>query len=430
MSLSPLAKLRLEMASFSMKEKLFIVAAMLCSYFISADYAIIRPVSNSLFIQSFGAKAYPYAWLISIPFNLAVVAFYNKFLPRLGCFKMFVVTASTIALGNCFAGFHIASQHMAPFFFYIWKDVYVMLMFQLLWSVIHSTIELSKAKYLYGLFFGIGALGGLSGSLIPSFFAVSMGSEALLYSTLPIYLLLGFSYYFLIRNSGSVDRKVDEGMKKQTSLKESFSLIMSSRLLSAILLMVTFMQVTATITDFQFNTYLEKLYPIKDERTQYFGRLLCFGNILTMSFQCIGLYVLIKYLGKYRTHIMVPFVLCLNGLAFIVYPVFHVISYSFLTIKCFDFSLFNVIKEMLYISLRTEEKFRAKALIDVFMYRGAKVFASFFVLALQLFFSSALIPLLSWVNVLLFVSWCFVVASIKQSYSYDKSLEANPYTQV
>lgn len=425
MSLSPLTKLSVEIRSFSAREKLFILAAMLCSYFISADYAIIRPVSNSLFIQSFGAKAFPYAWLISIPFNLAVVALYNKFLPRLGCFKMFVVTASAIALGNSLAGLLIADQHTAPFFFYIWKDVYVMLMFQLLWSVIHATIELSKAKYLYGLLFGIGAIGGLSGSLIPSFFAVSMGSEALLFSTLPIYLLLGASYYLLIRNSGSVDKKVDEGMKKQTSLKESFSLIASSKLLTAILLMVTFMQVTATITDFQFNTYLEKLYPIKDERTQYFGRLLCFGNILTMSFQFLGIYVLIKYLGKYRTHLMVPFILCLNGITFLIYPVFNIISYAFLTIKCFDFSLFNVIKEMLYIPLKTEEKFRAKALIDVFMYRGAKVFASFFVLVLQMFFSSALIPLLSWVNVLLFVSWCFVVTSIRYSYSYPKPLEAS-----
>ena len=176
------------------------------------------------------------------------------------------------------------------------------------------------------------------------------------------------------------------------------------------------MQMTATITDFQFNNYLEKMYPEKDIRTEYFGRLLAFGNILTMSFQFIGIFIFIRYLGKFRTHLMVPAILCLNGLAFIVYPVYGVISYAFLTIKCFDFSLFNVIKEMLYIPLKMEEKFRAKALIDVFMYRGAKVFASFFVLALQIFFSDSVVSLLSWVNVSLFVIWCFVVSSIRDSY--------------
>jgi len=205
-------------------------------------------------------------------------------------------------------------------------------------------------------------------------------------------------------------------MNKSSSLRDSFKLIANSKLLLAILCMVTFMQVTATITDFQFNSYLEKLYPEKDLRTQYFGRLLSFGNLLTMSFQFIGIYVFIRFLGKFKTHLMVPAVLCLNGLAFALYPVFGVISYAFLTIKCFDFSLFNVIKEMLYIPLKTEEKFRAKALIDVFMYRGAKVFASFFVLFLQLFFANSVVSLLSWVNVAIFALWCFVVASIREHY--------------
>ena len=416
MRFSPLAKIRKEASLFSFKEKMFLLAAMLCSFLISADYAIIRPVSNSLFIQGFGAKSFPYAWIVSIPINLLIVSLYNKYLPKLGCFKMFAVIGACIALVNTLGGLYIGDIAILPFFFNVWKDIYVMLMFQLLWSVIHSTVKIDKARYLYGLLFGIGALGGFFGSVATSYFAVKLGSENLLFSTFPIYLLLSGSYYLLIKHSAEVDRKVDDTMKKNSSLKESFALIAKSKLLFAILLMVTFMQMTATITDFQFNNYLEKMYPEKDIRTEYFGRLLAFGNILTMSFQFIGIFIFIRYLGKFRTHLMVPAILCLNGLAFIVYPVYGVISYAFLTIKCFDFSLFNVIKEMLYIPLKMEEKFRAKALIDVFMYRGAKVFASFFVLALQIFFSDSVVSLLSWVNVSLFVIWCFVVSSIRDSY--------------
>jgi len=416
MSFSPLAKIKKEASLFSFKEKMFLLAAMLCSFLISADYAIIRPVSNSLFIQGFGAKAFPYAWIASIPLNLLIVSLYNKYLPKLGCFKMFAVIGSFIAVINSLAGIYMGKIAILPIFFNVWKDIYVMLMFQLLWSVIHSTVKLDKAKYLYGLLFGIGALGGFTGSITTSYFAVKLGSENLLFSTLPIYLLLATSYYFLIRNSADVDQKVDDSMKKSSSFKDSFALIAKSKLLFAILLMVTFMQITATITDFQFNTYLEKMYPEKDIRTEYFGRLLAFGNILTMSFQFIGIFIFIRYLGKFRTHLMVPAILCVNALAFVVYPVYGVISYAFLTIKCFDFSLFNVIKEMLYIPLKMEEKFRAKALIDVFMYRGAKVFASFFVLALQIFFSESVMGLLSWINVGLFVIWCFVVSSIRENY--------------
>ena len=67
------------------KEHLFILTAMLCSFFISMDYAVIRPVSNALFITDYGVNFFPYAWISSIPLNLLLVGLYNKYLPKLGC---------------------------------------------------------------------------------------------------------------------------------------------------------------------------------------------------------------------------------------------------------------------------------------------------------------------------------------------------------
>ena len=135
-----------------------------------------------------------------------------------------------------------------------------------------------------------------------------------------------------------------------------------------------------------------------------------------MLLQLVGVYTLIRVFGKYKTHLLVPLILCINSLTFSFFPTFALISYGFITIKAFDFSLFNVIKEMLYIPLKVEEKFRAKALIDVFIYRGAKVFASLFVLGLQAFFASHLLPVVSWLTTAIFILWMFVVFSIKDCY--------------
>ena len=66
------------------------------------------------------------------------------------------------------------------------------------------------------------------------------------------------------------------------------------------------------------------------------------------------------------------------------------------TIKCFDYSVFGIIKEMLYQPLKVEEKFKAKAIIDVFTYRSAKAVASLIILLLQyLFLKNILILLFS-----------------------------------
>jgi AAA family ATP:ADP antiporter len=405
-----------EIQGLSRKEKLFLLFCMICSYLISADYAIIRPVSNSLFIHTYGADFFPYVWLVSLPFNLAVVSLYNYLLPKIGCFKIFIISTLVVIGGNVFCAMYISQNITLPFAFYIWKDVYVLLMFQQLWSVIHSTMKMENAKYLYGFLFGIGALGAFSGSFVPGFCAVKMGSESLLYFTVPIYLILIVIYSGLLRYSNHVEEIVSEKTKKGASLPQGFKLIFSSRLLTAILLITAFMQITATLTDFQFQHFLENAYPDKDIRTALFGKVACLGNILTMFFQFVGTYMLIHFFGLQKSHLLVPIFLGINAISFLAFPVIGVVAYSYLMIKCFDFSVFSVIKEMLYIPLRIEEKFQAKALIDVFITRASKAVASFFILFSQSFFAAYSIFSLTWINLSLFCIWCFLISSIKSSY--------------
>lgn len=415
----------LEIKELSRKEKLFLLFAMLCGFLISADYSIIRPVSNSLCIHVYGSKIFPYIWLVSLPFSLAVASLYNYLLPKIGCLKLFIATTVVITTTNLLCAAWISESSVLPFIFYIWKDVYVLLMFQQLWSVIHATMKMKNAQYLYGFLFGIGALGAFFGSVIPGFFAVKVGSEFLLNCTLPLYFLLTINYFGLLKFSNHVEKDVSEKTKQGASLPQSCKLIFSSRLLTAILLITAFMQITATITDFQFQSYLENAYPDKDIRTALFGKIACLGNILTMFFQFIGTFLLIHFFGLQKSHLIVPVLLGCNAVSFLFFPVMGVLTYSFVMIKCFDFSVFTVIKEMLYIPLRVEEKFQAKALIDVFVTRACKAIASFFILFLQYFFSTDTVIFLSWVNLSLFFVWCFVIYSIKSSYPVSEKLPIN-----
>ncbi len=407
-----ISHIKKELATFSAQERLFILFAMLCSIFINCEYAVIRPVSNAVFLTAYGATAFPYAWLATVPLNLLIVALYNKYLPRLGCFKMFAFTAGLIVSTNLFCSLFLKQMAWLPFFFYLWKEVYIMLMFQQLWSVIHSTISYSRAKYLYGLFFGIGAIGAFLGSILPGFFAVKMGSESLLLATLPIYLLLSCCYYFALKQTNEgIGMKINDE-KERTSLNaffHGFKMIGSSRYLTFILGIVVFMQICSTLIDFQFNTVLENTIFEKDLRTEYTGRIFGIIHISTVSLQLFGSFVLIHFLGIKRSHLLIPALLCLNSIAFQFFPLFGVISFAYIAIKSCDFSLFGIIKEVLYIPLKPDEKFRAKAVIDVFAYRSSKALASLLILGLQAILGTAFFSLLNWGSILLFLLWIVLV---------------------
>ncbi len=401
-----------EFSSFSTQERLFILFAMLCGFFISSEYSIVRPVSNAVFISSYGSSAFPYAWLCAVPLNLLIVALYNKYLPRLGCFKMLVFTAAIITSSNLLCAVLLKQLSWLPFIFYVWKEVYIMLMFQQLWSVIHSTISFSKAKYLYGLFFAVGALGSVFGSILPGFFAVKWGSESLLVATLPIYLFLSCSYYFALKQTKEGSAMRLDGEKQKSSLSaftHGLKMIGSSRLLTFILLIVVLMQLSSTLIEFQFNSILEKTVLLKDLRTEYTGRIFGIVHVMTISLQLFGSFILIHYLGMRRSHLALPLLLCLNAIAFQIFPIFGVISFAFISIKSCDFSLFGVIKEMLYIPLKPDEKFRAKAVIDVFAYRSSKAIGSGLILGLQALLGTAFSPVLRWASIALFALWIGIV---------------------
>lgn len=409
-----LTSIKFEIQSYSCIERLVVLCAMLCSFCITAEYAITKPTSNSIFIAHYSVKWLPYAWLATVPLNLLTVSLYNRFLPILGCFRLFLITVGLTLGINLFSALFIGKIPFLPFLLYIWKDIYVLLMFQQLWSVIHSMTKMSRAKYLYGFLFGIGGLGSVLGSMVPGFFAVKIGSEYLLFSILPFYVIFIIGYYFLLKNSKFLDLHKEDAPQKTQSKHaiEGLSLIRTSKPLKFILLIVVFMQLSTTIMDYQFNTFLQLHFPDQDFRTQFYGRLWGVINIINLCFQFIASFLLVQFLGLKRSHLLIPGILFINAVGYLIQPSFVMITYSFSVIKTFDYSIFNIIKEMLYVPLKTDEKFKAKAIIDVFVYRSAKALASLVVIFLQAIWPLHLIHAFSWTHVTLFLVWIIAVFTL------------------
>lgn len=284
-------------------------------------------------------------------------------------------------------------------------------MFQQLWAVIHMTMKMDQAKFLYGIFFGIGALGAVTGSLFPSFCAVPVGSTSLIFATIPIYVCLFLAYTRLVKYSAA--QNVQEQLSV-TKTSESFihgiKLIGASRFLMFILLIVILMQSCSSIIDYQFNTHLQKAFTDVDLRTQYAARVMSMVHSATFILQFIGTFLLIKLLGVRKMHFLVPTLIGASALGLKVFPIFAMVSFSYITVKSCDFSIFGVIKEMLYVPLHPEQKIRAKAVIDIFAYRSAKAMTSSLILILQFFAFTELLSVLSWVLLGIFITWISMVA--------------------
>ncbi len=398
-----------ELSSFSNKEKIFVFLAMFSVFLIAGEYSITRPASNSIFISVFSSKFFPYVWLLTVPVNLLIISLYNRFLPKLGCRKVFFIAVAAIITVNGLTALFQSYYPQIILFQFIFKDIYILLMFKQLWSLIHCTIPKEKAKYLYGAIFGMGGIGSIIGSFLPSFFAVHIGSLNLFYSTIPIYLLIFLLYSLAYNRSCYGFQKLDFSPNKK-----AFQSVLQSKYLKSILFLVVFMQISIALTDFQFNSFIEWKISNQDLRTQFCGKVVGLINILTFTFQFIGGFMLTRFLGIKKSHLLIPLILLGNSSLSLLFPTFSVISYSLVSIKTVDYSLFGIVREFLYIPLNPSEKFQAKAVIDVFAYRTSKAIASFIVIALQAFTLTYLVSYVSTILIFLSILWIITVSKLFQ----------------
>ncbi|HPE85242.1 MAG: hypothetical protein KDK44_01650 [Chlamydiia bacterium] len=383
------------------KDTLFVLFAMLTGFCMTAEYALTKPTTNSVFIAAYGAGFYPYVWLATLPLNLIIVSLYNRFVLKIGCMRMLALTAGFGMIFNLLGAFYLEKITWLPFVFYLWKDVYILIMLQQLWSVIHATISGERSKYLYGWIFAVGGLGSIIGSLVPTFFAVELGSARILLFNLPLYILVTILYAGVLKMTNFAP-KPKEVHDKVGGLK----LIANSRYLQYILFIVMFMQIASNLIEYQFNTMVQANISDQDLRTQFYGQWWGAVHTANLCLQLVGSYLMVKWMGLRKSHVVVPIVLLLNSLAFLALPTLGVMCVAFGTVKAFDYSLFAILKEMLYVPLQKEEKFKAKAIIDVFAYRSAKVLGAFTILALQMWASSAI----SWTALGIFTLWALMSA--------------------
>lgn len=403
-----------ELKALNRTEKLFILFSMITGFFISAEYAATRPSSSAIFLSVFSSRAIPWIWLVSVPINLSIVYLYNRYLPKIGPLRMIKTISFLVVSIHLFCAGFLQSFPQFILVQFILKDIYILLMFKQLWSMIHCTIPACRAKYLYGCIFGVGTFGAMIGSLIPSLCAVHIGSEQLFFCTVPLYLILCLSYAQALQRSALREGSFSQELTPDPHPKEGFALIRRSPFLIAILLLVIFMQASVGLMDYQFNAHLEFNIQDKDLRTEYVGQVVGLTNFLSLILQFFGGFLMVHLFGVRGSHLFIPLILLGNAMVALMIPTFAIISLSYIFIKSIDFSLFGVVREMLYIPLKLDEKFRAKAIIDVFAYRSSKAFVSICILGLQFLIGSEILGVAGIISALTCLGWVFVAAFMLQ----------------
>ena len=266
--------------------------------------------------------------------------------------------------------------------FYWFGDLYISLILAAFFSFLHDTVDLRNAKRLYG-FIVLGAVsGGAVGSTYFRGWIEEMNNQQWLHTIIGIGVvicLLAFAAGWMAKSIPHHEPKPspnDVPKKKFNAAIEGASLVFKSRYLIAIAGIVGFYEITSEVLDYQFTAMIERFVP-KEDIGSHFGTVYAIGNIAALVIQlCFSIFA--AGFPKYRIHwilLALPLAIALSSLLFIIAPILLAASLLKISDSTFAYSVNQTGRETLYNPLSRQEKYVARAFVEVFIQRTGKVAA-------------------------------------------------------
>ncbi|MEK9877583.1 MAG: Npt1/Npt2 family nucleotide transporter, partial [Betaproteobacteria bacterium] len=138
------------------------------------------------------------------------------------------------------------------------------------------------------------------------------------------------------------------------------------------------------VLDFKFQGLLSSAFVGRaDEETAFQGQFWFYLNSAAVTFQFVLTPMLLSFVALRWVHLLMPLVQ-VGAIAWaLMSPSVMSVGAAFFFFKMFDYSLFRGAKELIYLPLSFNARYRAKEFIDVFGYRTGKGGSSLVILALQ-----------------------------------------------
>ncbi len=342
-------------------------------------YEILRSSANTLFVQAYGKQGLPWALGLTLIGVTLLTYLYGRLLSWLGprhTLQATTLLAIVTMLGS-YAAISAGSKP-ARVVLFIFKESYVVLLIEQIWSYIDSTLEPQAARRLNGPICGMAGIGAVLGGLFLGKWSQSMGTlSTLLWAAAATLLTIPFLQVLFARFGAPT-----EGKKKQGG-HLALHLFRRERVLLFLIALIASTQVASTILEIAFKSALQDYLPDPDKQNAFSGNYYALINGAAMLFQFVVAPLLLARFPGRVIHLLVP-ILNLGALGYMLLaPPLWGSAVAYGMFKTLDYSLFRAAKELLYGPLPFDARYRAKEVIDVLGNRVSKGAASLGVTLLQ-----------------------------------------------
>ena len=360
------------------------VAVWACVYYfcLMCSYFIVKPIRDEMGVVS-GVENLQYLFTATFVVMLFIVPVFGwisthytreKFLPYVYIFFIANLLTFFILFKTGLTQVYIARA------FYVWVSVYNLFVVSVFWSFMSEIFNSAQAGRLFAFIAAGGTAGGIMGPALTSSLVTEVGPENLLVISAGFLCIALFSIYRLhnwhelnVKGKEAVetpDNQSRQGQRIGGGILDGVKLVVTSPYLLGICLMILLYSTLATFLYFQQLTIVDASVNDAASRTAIFAMIELFTNGLTLIIQFTVTRKIVKSFGIASILALIPFLLCFGFIALWLAPVLGVIMFVQVIRRAGNYSITRPLREMLYVVLSNEEKYKAKNFIDTAIYRG------------------------------------------------------------
>ncbi len=373
------------------------LAVMMFVYFglITFSIYMVKPAKESLFLQTLSKSRLPYAFLLTAVLMGLAVSLNSRLLRRFN--RPFYLTLSLGLFAASGLGFWLFIRSAYPWkwtflLLYSWGDILMVTSITQFWIYVNDLFSPREVKKRVGYFVSGGLLGGIAGSLVVLFQKrIGLGSESLILAGSLLLVLCILIVLLVQKIPGRWSREEDReqaATKEKVGFVQSLEMIRKNRFLILLSGLILAGIVVSNLVDFQFKAVAEIRFPLKDARTSFLGMF--YLGILVFSYLLNVLLTgrILKSFGMRVALLILPVLLLAGSASVFMIPAAGMVAYA-VALKGMDksltHSLSQSVREVLYIPVPQEIKYKAKVFIDMFLNKFADGLAGLVLIAVSAF---------------------------------------------
>jgi len=338
-----------------------------------AGYYVLRPIRDQMAIAG-GVKALP--WMFSATFVTLLVAqpLYGTLVARLPRARFIPIVnhffAANLALFWLLLTLDVERVIVARVFF-VWVSVFNLFAVAVFWSFMADLFTSEQGKRLFGFIGAGGTAGALLGPVITIGLSVPLGPANLLIAAIVFLELAVFCVYRLERTANAQQGPHRNERRVGGSAFAALPELIRSPYLLGVGAWVSLLSFGATILYFEQAHIVAAAVHGAGAQTRIFASIDLAVGLLTLATQIFATGRLLKRFGTGAAAGALPAVYVVGFAALALAPSLFVVVVVQVTQRWMNFAIANPARQVFFTVVAREEKYKAKNLIDVVIYRGS-----------------------------------------------------------